>query len=86
MTNKGIPKFPLFDSFFQKMSCPLFGVPTVSEYSRKNFESLKKDKIYSKRFWCQKKEKFVTKGKNRKVEFGPEIILARKRNRKNRAV
>ena len=29
MANKGIPKFPLFDPFSQKMSCPLFGVPTV---------------------------------------------------------
>ena len=29
MANKGIPKFPLFDSLFQKMSFPLFGVPTV---------------------------------------------------------
>ena len=27
--NKGIPKVPLFGSFSQKMSCPLFGVPTV---------------------------------------------------------
>ena len=32
MANKGIPKFPLFDSFFQKMSCPLFGVPTVIQF------------------------------------------------------
>ena len=29
MANKGIPKFPIFDLFLQKMSCPLFGVPTV---------------------------------------------------------
>ena len=29
MANKGIPKIPLFDPFSQKMSCPLFGVPTV---------------------------------------------------------
>ena len=29
MANKGIAKIPLFDPFSQKMSCPLFGVPTV---------------------------------------------------------
>ena len=29
MANKGIPQFPLFDLFLEKMSCPLFGVPTV---------------------------------------------------------
>ena len=32
MDNKGNLKFPSFDQFFEKMSCPLFGVPTVLEF------------------------------------------------------
>ena len=31
MTNKGIPEMPLFYLFSRKMSCPLFGVPTVDK-------------------------------------------------------
>ena len=31
MASKGIPKFCLFDRFFQKISCPLFGVPSRYE-------------------------------------------------------
>ena len=34
MANMGIPKFPLFDPFSLKMSCPLFGVPTVFAKTR----------------------------------------------------
>ena len=46
MTNKGIPKIPLFDPFSQKMSCPLFGVPTVSYW---NYTSPFQDKGKNRR-------------------------------------
>ena len=50
MANKGIRNIPLFDPFFEKMSCPLFGVPTVSESGLPGRNSKSRRKVGVSRF------------------------------------